>query len=284
MKIMIMTDLEGPSGINGRADSVGNKTVNLPIACQALVDEVNATVQGLVAGGADEIVVWDGHGGSNSIDIMKLHAPAMLGTIGGPMHPACFCDASFDAIIQIGAHALQGTPDGYMCHSFNSHGVCNMWLNDELIGEIGIESRIASYFKVPTILVGGDVAACREAKALMPDVTTVATKKGISRYTVIDRNPADVQADLRKAAEKAVKNIKKYKVLPTSKHYVFRLELMCENSACGYEMRGWERIAHNMVQTKADNIIDIFAQYCGWAPGIHNKKYGITPKWKGLVF
>ena len=45
-----------------------------------------------------------------------------------------------------------------------------MWLNDELIGEIGMEARLASYFKLPTILVGGDVAACREAKALLPDV------------------------------------------------------------------------------------------------------------------
>ena len=26
MKIMIMTDLEGPSGINGRMDGIGNKT------------------------------------------------------------------------------------------------------------------------------------------------------------------------------------------------------------------------------------------------------------------
>ena len=112
----------------------------------------------------------------------------------------------------------------------------------------------------------------------------IAAEAGLSRYTVIDRNPADVHADLRMAAEKAARNFKKYKVLPTSKSYVFRLELMCENAACGYEMRGWERLAHNMVQTKSDNIIDIFAQYCGWAPGVHNKKYGITPKWRGLEF
>ena len=38
MKIMIMTDLEGPSGINGRSDGIGNKTVNTPIACQVLMD------------------------------------------------------------------------------------------------------------------------------------------------------------------------------------------------------------------------------------------------------
>ena len=52
MKIMIMTDLEGPSGINGRSDGIGNKTVNTPIACQVLMDEVNACVRGLLKGGA----------------------------------------------------------------------------------------------------------------------------------------------------------------------------------------------------------------------------------------
>ena len=89
MKIMIMTDLEGPAGINGRSDGIGNKTVNTPIACQVLMDEVNACVRGLLKGGADEIVVWDGHGGSNSMDITKLQHPAQLGTIGGDLADRC---------------------------------------------------------------------------------------------------------------------------------------------------------------------------------------------------
>ena len=204
MKIHIMTDLEGPSGTNGRSDGIGNKTVNIPIACQVLTEEVNACVEGLLAGGAKHIVVWDGHGGSNSIDITKLHPGAELGTIGGDLYPVTFLDASYDAAVQLGAHAMQGVADGYMNHTFNSHGVANMWLNGERIGEIGIGIWKAAYFRVPTILVAGDDAACREAHACLPDgVATVSTKHSISRYTVINRNPVAVRADLRTTTERS---------------------------------------------------------------------------------
>ena len=50
MKIMIMTDLEGPAGINGRSDGIGNKTVNTPIACQVLmVHEVKRLITEVLA-------------------------------------------------------------------------------------------------------------------------------------------------------------------------------------------------------------------------------------------
>ena len=42
MKVFILTDLEGPAGVNARPDNVGNKIINRPTAEQALVNEVNA--------------------------------------------------------------------------------------------------------------------------------------------------------------------------------------------------------------------------------------------------
>ncbi len=283
MKIFIMTDLEGPSGINGKSDGIGNKTVNSPIACQVLTDEINACVKGLVAAGADEIVVWDGHGGSNSIDITKLDPPAMLGTIGGDLAPACQADASYDACVFIGFHAMQGTQDGYMNHSFSSHAVCNMRLNGEPIGEIGICSYEAAYFGLPVIMLAGDVAACREAKALVPGIQTVSTKTALSRYTVINRNPRDVQAELCRTAEKALKGLKKQKPLKLPKKLVFEIDLMCDNIAAGFEKNGWERVSHNSVRCESTDFIDLWSRYVGWAPGVHNRRFGISPKWKGDV-
>ena len=283
MKIMIMTDLEGPSGINGRSDGIGNKTVNTPIACQVLMDEVNACVRGLLKGGADEIIVWDGHGGSNSMDITKLQYPAQLGTIGGDLAPCVYTDASFDAAIEIGFHAMEGVSDGYMNHSYDSHHVCNMWINGEKIGEIGINAYEAAYFGVPMILVTGDQAACREAKAFLPDVMTVCTKHSQSRYTTINRNPIDVQKDIEAATEKALKNLKKFKIKKIPAKLEYKIEFMCPNNVIAYEKRGWERIDHQTVVTRGTDFVDVYSQYVGWAAGVHNKRFGITPKWKGLV-
>lgn len=278
MKIQIMTDLEGPSGTNGRSDGIGNKTVNLPIACQVLTEEVNACVEGLIAGGATQIVVWDGHGGSNSIDITKLHPAAELGTIGGDLYPVMFIDASYDAAIQLGAHALQGVPDGYMNHTFNSHGVANMWLNGERIGEIGIGIWLAAYFRVPTMLVSGDDAACREAHACLPaGVATVSTKHGLSRYTVINRNPVAVRADLRATAEQALRNLAACKPKPLPNTFALTVQLMCPNSADIWEKRGAERLDHMTVRICGDDLVDVWSQYSGWAPGVHNRKFGVSP-------
>jgi len=65
----MMTDLEGVSGVKGRSDDIGNKIINMEQACRLLPGEVNATVEGLTDAGAEEIVVVDGHGGSNCINI-----------------------------------------------------------------------------------------------------------------------------------------------------------------------------------------------------------------------
>ncbi len=282
MKVMIMTDLEGPSGINGRSDGIGNKTVNLPIACQALMDEVNACVRGLIKGGADEIVVWDGHGGSNSMDITKLQPPAQLGTIGGDLAPCIYIDASFDAAIEIGFHAMEGVSDGYMNHSYDSHHICNMWLNGELIGEIGLTACEAAYFGVPTILVTGDQAACREAKAFLPDVETGCTKHSMSRYTTINRNPKDVQNDIEAAAAGALTRLKSFKVKELPKEIEYKVQFMCPNTVIGYAKLGWERLDPFTVVTRGTDFIDVYSRRAGWAEGVHNRYFGMSPLWKGL--
>jgi D-amino peptidase len=279
MKVFIMTDLEGPSGVNGRSDGIGNRIINEPAACELLLEEVNATVEGLVRGGATEIVVWDGHGGSNSIDIRKLHPAASLGTIGVDLHPVNLLDAGFDAAIQLGVHAVEGIEDGYLNHSYNSHAICNMWLNDVRIGEIGITTLMASYFNVPTVLVSGDVAGCREAREFIGGkVETVETKKAVSRYSCVNRNPAQVRLELIEKAEKAIRELKSFSLKKFQAPYEFKIEYMCPNIADIAEKQGAERIDHKTIIHRSDDFIDVWSQHCGWASGVHNKKYGITPE------
>ena len=282
MKVMIMTDLEGPSGINGRSDGIGNKTVNLPTACQVLMDEVNACVRGLVKAGASEVLVWDGHGGSNSMDITKLHPAASLGDYGGDLAPNTQIDASFDAAILLGFHAMEGVIDGYMSHSYDSHHVCNMWLNNELIGEIGLNIYKSAYFGVPTIMVTGDQAACREALEFDPQLKTVITKKSLSRYTTINRPPQAVQKEIEQTAAAALSNLKSYKVKSIPAQLEYKVQYMCPNNVTGHIRTGWELVNPTTVVTHSNDFLDVYAQRSGWAPGLHNRFFGITPEWRGL--
>ena len=281
MKIAIMTDLEGPAGVNGRSDGIGNRIVNGPAACQMLVEEVNACVRGLLKAGADEIVVWDGHGGSDSIDAAKLLRPAQLGTIGGDLAPCVFVDASFDAFVCLGFHAMEGVADGYLNHSFDSHHICNMWLNGEPSGEIGVNAYLAAYFGVPTILVTGDQAACREARAFLPDVETVCTKRALSRYTVVNRNPEDVRREIEEGAARALGRLGDFAVKALPAELEFKVQYMCPNIADTYEKAGWERLDPQTVATRGADFVDVYSRRVGWAAGVHNRRFGITPAWRG---
>ena len=156
MRVFMMTDLEGPCGVNGRpaTGSPGNQIINPETAKKALTNEVNACIEGLVAAGADSVTVVDGHGGSNSIDIFALHPAAELVQYGGPFAYAS-PEGKYDAAVQIGAHAMQNS-GGFLCHTFNSHGTSEMRMNGAPIGEIGIETYICAYFGIPMVLVSGD--------------------------------------------------------------------------------------------------------------------------------
>jgi len=282
MKVMILTDLEGPSGVNGRPDNRGMgiayPLLNQETAEAALVNEVNACCDGLIAAGADEIVVFDGHGGSSSIDIFKLHPKARLLQIGNWM-PASEIDSTYAALVQIGTHAMQGS-GGYLYHSFNGNAVQEMIFNGKPVGEIGIDSLRAAYFHVPTILVSGDETACQEARDFLGKaVVAVPTKFGVNRYSAVNYQPEQVYAELKRGAEMALKNRKKIPCPKIPKHCELIIRLMCPNQADAAEKIGIERLDEVTLRYKSDDFIDLWAQRLGWAPGVHNPKYGITPAW-----
>lgn len=283
MKILIITDLEGPAGVNGRSDGIGNKIINLPAATAALTAEVNACVEGLIEGGAKEIVVVDGHGGSNSIEIQNLHPMASLYTIGGGMAPVNIVDASYDAAVQLGVHAMQGVSDGYLNHTFSSHAVAAMRVNGKLIGEIGIYGLYCGYFNVPTIMSSGDEAACREAKEFFGEsVCTIPTKQAISRYTVINRPLGLLYKEMKELTAATLKKFAlekdKFPVKRPSGSYTMELQCMCPNLADTMEKVGAERVDYQTLAFHSDDFIDLWAQRNGWAAGVHNRRFNVHPK------
>ncbi len=280
MKVYILTDLEGPDGVNGRSDGIGNQILNKDVAAEALTNEVNACCEGLVKAGADEIRVLDGHGGSATLNALKLHPAAQLMQVGR-WAPTVAVDASFDAMVQLGAHGMQQS-GGHMCHTFNSHGVQWMKLNGAFIGEIGVCSYLGAYFGVPTILVSGDDTACAEAQALLgSEVETVMTKHGVNRYTAVNRPPKEVYAEMTAKAEKALKALSTMKPLPMPEHLQLDVRVMCPNQTWGPEMLGIELLDEVTMRYVSDDMVDLWSQRLGWAPGVHNRRFGITPQWRG---
>src|SRR5437588_7949880 len=72
--VFMITDAEGVAGVC-RQDQTDPKDAEMRAL---LTGEVNAAVEGFLAGGADEVIVWDGHGSANNLSALTIHPRAKL--------------------------------------------------------------------------------------------------------------------------------------------------------------------------------------------------------------
>ncbi len=136
-------------------------------------------------GGATEILVVDGHG--NQCVIPHMMEPGVKYVTGQPRPGVMWgLDESFAGMVQFGAHAMMGTPDGVLNHTQSSKSEKRYWYNGVECGELVQCALIAGFYEVPTILVTGDVATCRESENFFgTDCVTVAVKEGIAREAAV---------------------------------------------------------------------------------------------------
>lgn len=206
MKVFISCDIEGISGVVSSADQASSAGKDYDRAREFMTEEVNAVVQGAVEAGADEILVNDSHGSMRNILIEKLHPAATLLT-GSPKPLAMMqgISSDFDKAMFVGYHSRMGTP-GVLSHTMSGGSVANVWVNDILLGETGINAGIAGYYGVPVVLVSGDNVVAEEAKSLLPHVHTAVVKQAVGRYAAKCLPPAKVKQLLIESAKQALNN------------------------------------------------------------------------------
>ncbi len=186
IKIYVMTDLEGVSGVYKFAQTREKDTPLNIQACEYFMQDLAAVVRGLRDGGATEILILDGHG-SQAI-IPHMMEPGAKYLTGRPRAGNVLwgLDGTFSGLVQFGAHAMKGTEDGVLNHTQSSKSENRYWYNGIESGELAQCALMAGHYGVPTILVTGDEATCREAaKFFGPACVTVAVKKGVSREAAI---------------------------------------------------------------------------------------------------
>jgi len=178
MKVYIVSDMECVAGMVNYVDYCRPESKNYEHGRELTTLEVNASVEGLLEGGATEVMVWDGHG-PGALNVDMLHPEVKVAT-GTPLNYPHFLDDSYDAMIFIGQHAKSNTDGGHLSHS-GSFAREEWLLNGLSIGEIGLGILKGFYFGVPTVMLSGDKSACVEALELVPSMETVAVIEGQKR-------------------------------------------------------------------------------------------------------
>jgi D-amino peptidase len=200
---MIRCDIEGVSGVVCYEQAEPGKG-EYEFGLRMFRSDLCACIEGLLEGGAGEIVIYDEHCCGRNIDPAWL--PEGVSFIAGkPPYRTDWAgglDGAFAGLVLLGFHSKYGTPDGLLHHSYELD-IRDLRLNGVSVGEIGMETAIAGDWGVPLLLVTADSAGCAEAEALVPGVTTVAVKESLGE-TGGQCHPLTVTAEKIRAGARAI--------------------------------------------------------------------------------
>lgn len=227
LKVFISVDMEGVSGvINWEDVSRNGKDYNL--FRKLMTQEANAAVEGALAAGATEILVRDSHGSARNILPDMFHQEAILlrDWSGGPMSMMEGIDETFDAVIFIGYHAREGTPDAVLKHTMT--GQIDVFINGKNMPEAGINGAAAGYYGVPVVMVAGDAAIVKQCRDIFGDIEGVAVKESIGTAAKM-LHPKKAQQLIRQKTKEALSNLSKYSPLklqtPITMEIVYKDEI-----------------------------------------------------------
>jgi D-amino peptidase len=207
MKILIAVDMEGITGVT-TWDQVTPGHAEYARFRKLMTQDVNAAIRGACEAGADEVIVADGHWNGSNILIEELDPRAKLNS-GSPSPFSMMegIDETVDAVFFVGYHARNGSPYAILDHTCSSRTVANVWLNELLTGEYGLNAAVAGHFGAPVIMVSGDQSACRQMSELLGDVETAVVKQASGRFSAECLAPQVSQELIYEAACRAVERL-----------------------------------------------------------------------------
>ena len=239
MRVLIMSDMEGVGGIVVWEQVDGGAPM-YEEARRLYTEEINAAVRGAKAVGATEIVAVDCHGAGGGWTF-NSYLPELL-------DPDCewvahhawsryteLLERGCDAALFVGMHARSGTPDGVLCHTISTTTWRNLWFNGDLVGESGINAALCGHYGCPILLVTGDEATARETTELLGSgLTTVAVKRGLSRYSARQIPPVRARQMIEDGARRALGDLRAVKPYVPAKPTTITVELGTVDTAARF--------------------------------------------------
>jgi len=206
--VYMVTDMEGVAGVDEwdpRHADYANTARGVSDRSEIrrlLTGEVNAAAAGLFDAGVEEVLINDAHGAGRTIlpeDLM----PGVKIARGLP-RPSSLIGLTprFDALVQVGMHAMAKTLHACLCHTGSKGYVYR--LNGREVGEMQMAAYQAGEMGVPWIYTSGDSHACTEAEAWVEGMVTAAVKEGLSEQCAIHLAPVDARALIRRTIAQAV--------------------------------------------------------------------------------
>ena len=258
MKFIIGVDCEGPACVVGRPNSTLSASPNFEFAKRQATREADAAARGLFDAGAEQVIVWDNHGGSLNLDYDALDERCDILLGGGTSGRWAPLDESFAGVLMIGYHPMDNTPDGVLAHTFSSTAFQWMKINGVEVGEIEIDAAFAGLKGVPLVFVASDDKGTAEAKRFMPWVETVATKQGLAWNAALSKHPKRAVKEIYEGAKRAVERIGEMKPFAFDMPATITIRYKRMEGAQGASRgkAGWKRLDGYTVERTIQSIED----------------------------
>jgi D-amino peptidase len=261
MKIFLSSDMEGTAGIVDWEQCVGDG----PAAAagrRLLLDEVNAAIEGAMAGGATEIVVNDSHYQMRNLPPGSIAGQASY--ISGrhkPLYMMQGLDQTFAAVLFVSYHGSVGGAAG-LSHTYNPRAVVEARINGVVTGEAGINALVAAHYGVPVVLVTGDRCACEETAALIPGVRAAVVKEHVSRLAARSLHPSRACELIRAAAQEAVSGSAAAGPPPFTSPVTMDISVRNTDIAeAATWVRGVEQVGPRELRIQGDDLLSIYRSF-----------------------
>jgi D-amino peptidase len=170
-----------------------------------LQDEVNAAIEGALAGGATEFLVNDSHSKMHNLRPDRLAGRARyLSGRHKPLYMMQGLDASFDAVFFVSYHGSMSA-SAPLSHTYNPRAIAEVALNGTVVGESGINSLYALGVGVPVVLTTGDDVTADEVAKINPGIHVAVVKTAVNRFAADSMHPAAACELIRTRAETAIR-------------------------------------------------------------------------------
>ncbi|GAU65891.1 probable D-aminopeptidase [Streptomyces sp. NBRC 110611] len=207
MKIFVSSDMEGTAGV---VDWSQCRPAEPEYAYYRglLQEEVNAAIEGAMAGGATAFLVNDSHSTMANLRPDSLAGRARyLSGRHKPLYMMQGLDPSFDGVFFVSYHGSMAGAPATLSHSYNPRAISEVLLNGVTAGESGINALVALGHGVPVVLVTGDATTAAEAEPFCPGIRSAVIKSSVSRFAADSLHPTEARELIHRTAREAVRTL-----------------------------------------------------------------------------
>jgi D-amino peptidase len=207
MNVYIQTDIEGVAGWTSFEDRFSNSVENFEHRrrmYRLLTHEVNAAIRAAKDCGAEKIYVNDNHGSSYNIIFEELEPGCEIIHGRGGHFPEWLPSLSegFDAMVQVGMHAMGGEL-GAIC----PHSKWELNGGDIYMSEASMAMAFAGDMDIPCVFVSGDQVLTAEMKEKNPDIETAVVKHAYAPFCCRSVLPDKAQEMIYEGVKKGLERL-----------------------------------------------------------------------------